>query len=510
VQLFKGLNQPPKRYLTLFYCLTLALAVILALLAISLDMERTPEIVDIQQATPTSTAAITSENKTSDGPTTPTEIPPVPPTPNEVTPSTLGVTSADLQNIQVSLWHPWSGPLAAQLQSILEDYSRTNKWGITVNITGYEDFGRLHEAVESSVISGTLPDILIDYGYEAQNLDADEVLADLSPYVNDPVWGLTSAEQADFYPGFWAEDLVSGPGTGPTRRLGLPFYRSGYLLFYNQSWASELGFKNSPVTPEEFKQQACAATKAAAAREGNSDLGQGGWLITDQPGVAAGWIFAYGGDITDPAETGYRLNTPETQQAFEFIRGLVDRGCAWSDPALEARTSFARRGALFMVGSLLDIPSQQEAFTEAGNPDQWLVIPFPSPIQPAVDTYGPSLIITRSDPIKQLAAWLVLKWLVYPHNQIAWIDAIQAYPTRQSVTTYLLDEAQDDGTQWIQALRLITDAHSEPTLASWKMVRWVLSDAINELTGPKFKIDQIPALLEKLDGLASDISSQVH
>jgi ABC-type glycerol-3-phosphate transport system substrate-binding protein len=399
--------------------------------------------------------------------------------------------------------------LAAELQSILDDYSRTNKWGITVNVTGYNGFGNLNEAVESSVISGTLPDILIDYGYQAQYLDERNVVADLTPYVNDPVWGLTSAEQADFYPGFWAEDLVSGPGTSPTRRLGIPFYRSGYLMFYNQRWANELGFINLPSTPEEFKQQACAAAEATALREGNPDLGQGGWLITDQSGVAAGWIFAQGGEITNPAETGYRFNSPETQQAFEFVRSLVDDGCAWSDPALEAQTSFANRGALLMVGSLLDIPAQQEAFKEAGISDEWLVIPFPSDNQPAVDTYGPSLMVTRSDPVKQLAAWLVLKWLVYPHNQIEWIDAIQAYPTRKSVTTYFLDETHADGTQWAQALKLLPDTHSEPILASWKMVRWALSDALNELIGPKFTAEQIPALLKKLDGLATDISKQV-
>jgi hypothetical protein len=42
------------------------------------------------------------------------------------------------------------------------------------------------------------------------------------------------------------------------------------------------------------------------------------------------------------------------------------------------------------------------------------------------------------------------------------------------------------------------------------MVRWSVNDAMEELIDPKFAADQIPALLKKLDGLAEEISNQVH
>jgi ABC-type glycerol-3-phosphate transport system substrate-binding protein len=506
---FYGLNQPLKRYLTLVYGITLGLALVLALLAIALGGKHPPVTADVQPPTPQSTIASTENYSPPNSLGKPTEIPAVPPTPNEVTPSALGVTSSDLHGVQVSLWHPWSGALASQLQSILDDYSRTNKWGTTVNVTGYEDFGRMDEAIETAVISGTLPDILIDYSYQAQHWDASGVVADLTPYVDDPVWGFTSAEQADFYPAFWVEDLVTDSSNDRTQRLGIPFYRSGYLMFYNQSWANELGFSKLPSTPAEFKQQACAAMQATAEQGGKTDPSQGGWLVTTQPGVAAAWIVANGGSITNPTGSDYSFNTPETQQAFEYVKDLVDSGCAWFDPGLDAKSSFAGRGALFIAGSLFDIPAQQEAFLEAENLDEWLVIPFPSSEQPVLDTYGPSLIITRSSSAQQLAAWMVIKWLVYPHNQIKWLEAIQTLPTRQSAASYLIETQQGDS-PWTQALRLLPYAHSEPSAASWNMVRWSLSDAMAELVEPKFTADQIPALLEKLDSLAAEIASQVH
>ncbi len=108
------------------------------------------------------------------------------------TPSTLGVTAAELQGLQVSLWHPWTGSTGAALQTILDEFNRTNQWGITVRASAYEGFGRLDEAVESGLTSDTLPDVVVDYGYQARHWDGSGMVADLTPYVNDPVWGLTS------------------------------------------------------------------------------------------------------------------------------------------------------------------------------------------------------------------------------------------------------------------------------------------------------------------------------
>ena len=112
--------------------------------------------------------------------------------------------------------------------------------------------------------------------------------------------------------------------------------------------------------------------------------------------MLAGWIYAFGGEITNPDAPGYLFNTPETKQAFEYLKGLQESGCAWSDTDVDPQSEFANRQALFVVGSLFDIPAQQEAFTQAGSTDEWTVIPFPSSSQAVVDTYGPSLMITRS------------------------------------------------------------------------------------------------------------------
>ena len=510
MQIFPGSHQELKRYLTLFYGFALGLALVLAILAIYQQREAKTGVATITQVGLLSqTPAPTLDTTQAHSRGKPTSLPAIPPTPNENTPSPLGITAVELHGVQVSLWHPWTGSTGTVMQTILDDFNRNNQWGIRVQASNYEGFGRLDEAVEASITSKTLPDVVVDYGYQAQHWYGGGVVADLTPYVNDPVWGLTGVEQTDFYPGFWAEDLVSGTRASRTKRVGIPFYRSAYVLFYNQSWAQELGYSSPPATPQDFKAQACAAAQAIAEQGDTSNLSKGGWLITPQPGVLAGWIYAFGGEITNPGAPGYLFNTAETRQAFEFLKGLQVSSCAWSDAGVDPQSEFASRRTLFVVGSLFDIPNQQKAFTQAGSTDEWLVIPFPSNSQPVVDTYGPSLLITRSSPARQLAAWLVIKWLVYPPNQTEWVKAIETYPTRQSTLSYL-SEAVSASSQWGEALDLLPDTHSEPALASWSTMRWALNDALTELMNPQFSADQIPSLLENLDLVASEIFSQVR
>jgi len=510
VRIHSGSHRVLRRYLTPFYGIALGLAFVLAFSACDRKGAVKPGSATVTPAAVFALTASPAPGSTQALRThTPTSLPAIPPTPNERTPSNLGVTTTELRGLRVNLWHPWTGATGAALQAILDEFNRTNKWGITVQVNAYEGFGRLDEEVESALTSDSLPDVLVDYGYQARHWDGSGVLTDLTPYVNDPVWGLTSDDQADFYPGFWAEDQVNAGSTRQTRRLGIPFYRSAYGLLYNQSWARALGYPNPPTTPEDFRVRACAAAESIARQGDKSNLGKGGWLITPQPGALIGWIYAFGGEFTNSDSTGYLFNTIETRRAFEYLKGLQESGCAWYDSGAEAQNEFANRQALFVVGSLFDIEAQREAFNQAGNTDEWMVIPFPSSNHPVVDTYGPSLLIAQSTPAQQLAAWLVVEWLVYPPNQAEWVKELETYPTRQSTLSYL-SVAASASPHWAQALELLPDSRSEPSLASWGVVRWTLEDASAQLFDLQFGANQIPSLLENLDSVAAEIFSQVR
>ncbi len=191
MQIFAGSNQVLKRYLTLFYGFALGLALILGILAIIQPGSETPDAPAITQVSSlTQIASSTQDGTPVHSSSIPTAFPDIPPTPNIETPSTLGVTASDLNGVEVSLWYPWTGSMGAAFQTMLDEFSHTNQWGITVQAGAFEGFGSLDDAVEASLASKTFPDVLVDYGYQLRHWDGSGVVTDLTPYVNDPVWGL--------------------------------------------------------------------------------------------------------------------------------------------------------------------------------------------------------------------------------------------------------------------------------------------------------------------------------
>ena len=500
-----GTMKPINAYLTAFLKLTPGLIVI-AMLA---SCHSSPTA--LTTITPGSPPADSSAAETARPTRTPVATATPSPTPTIAPPvSTLEVQAEQLSGLTVTFWHPWGGEQGSQLEGMLAEFNRTNQWGITVQTTAYNGLSWMEEAVEAAMSSGTLPDLLIAYDYQASHWDAtNSALVDLEQYAADPSWGFSADEQADFFPAFWGQD-VANQLSGASKRLGLPLHRSALVLYYNQSYAQALGFNTLPDTTYELRVRACAAAEANASDGQTSNDGTGGWLITPHPSLLVGWIYAFGGEITRPDGRGYQFDTPEAGQALDYIKGLQDSGCAFQAVGADPATEFAARRTLFFAGSLADLPAVEAAFAAAGNRDDWTVLPFPgSGSAPVLVTYGPALSITRSTTEGELAAWLVAEWLVYPPNQAKWVAENQLLPVRQSTLGYL-DGARQENPQWGAALELLPLARSEPGYASWSVMRWALNDALAELFDPTFTSGQIPDLLEALEQTALDIHTQVR
>ncbi len=390
------------------------------------------------------------------------------------------------------------------MKGLVDEFNQSNTWGLTVEASPYESYEALFQQVDSPQ-GGDIPDMLVGYPYQLRSLDQTaHLLVDLAPYVQDPNWGLSSQEQADFNPLFWQQDLVSG------KRLGVPFFRTAQVLYYNQSQARELGFAAAPATPTEFSAQACAAAKANRNAADSAMRGTGGWAVnTDVPTMEA-WLYAFGSSITAPDGQSYALSTTQTTQAFTFLKDLFDNTCAWSAQDASPVTEFASRQAVIIAGSLAGLDAQANAFSAANNKDAWTVIPFPSPSgKPVVSAYGPSFAVLKSNPEVQLAAWLFARWMISPQNQARWIEANASLPLGAQVLP-LLNTYKAAHPQWAAALELLPDARLEPGLASWGEVRWSLSDAGGRLFSPIFPANLIPQMVGMLNDTAAELDARTH
>ncbi len=423
----------------------------------------------------------------------------------KVTPTiSLDISADQLRGKLIQFWHPWTGPLGKTVESLVQEFNLSNPWGIMVIPSAYSSYDGLSDAIETGQGVSEAPQLTVGLTHQIFRWDAARGLVDMRPYVADPEWGLTSAEQADFFPLFWDQDEEDG------RRLGIPAFRSAQVLFYNKSWAEELGFQLPPATSDQFHQQACAAYQANRDDDASMNDGTGGWIISADNLTLYSWILAFGGDSlrsTTPqaGKSNYQFNTPETEQALTFLKKLYDAGCAWQSQNQVPDEPFAGRQGLFASGGILDIPYMAEAFKAAGSQDHWTALPFPSPIsEPAITVSGPSFVIPQSSPEDQLAAWLFIRWVSLPENSARLAESIGAIPARSSAIDQM-KAFSERYPQWAETVELLQFGQVEPANASWGQVRRALSDAATQLFRSYFTIEQIPAMLDYLDAFAAEL-----
>ena len=434
---------------------------------------------------------------------------PAPSSTTEVPPQEESLPELKGQVIQFwAVREPGAGDL---LERLVKEFNETNRWGMRVEVLLHNSSGLMDEALELARQEKKLPNLISGYSHDLQHWQAQGIsLADLESFLADPASGLTSSDQGDFYPVIWAQDLlISTLKSQAPVRLGLPWYRSGLVMLYNQGWAESLGFAAPPATPAQFRQQACAAAEANQKDDHQENNGTGGWLVVPEPADLLSWIFAFGGQVEKAGNAGYQFDTPAAADALTFIHELYNEQCAWRMDEPQPQIAFANRRALFISLSLTKLPDLRAVMQEQGSSDHWTILPFPSRRGGAFDIYGPSLAVLKSTPQKQLAAWLFARWLVSPEIQARWVLASGTLPTRASVLP-LLREKPGSSIQWQKAIGLLPYAQVEPADLSWRTLRWALADVLGQLMAPDFKAEQIPALLEALDQLAEEVRAEVR
>jgi multiple sugar transport system substrate-binding protein len=405
-----------------------------------------------------------------------------------------------LQGLRISLWHPWSAAVGEALNTLVSEFNASNQYGITVDSAYQGNYNELYEKVQAADAAGDPPNLAVGYNYEILSWNAgSRGTVDLNTYVDDPTWGLGSQEQDDFYPLFWRQDVLDNA------RLGLPAQRFAQLIYYNLTWARELGFETPPQTPQQFKRQACAAAGANNRDDDPDNNGTGGWVTNTSPSAVLSWMYAFGGEVVNTAGTGYDFDTPQIQAAIAFLKDLYDSGCAWQTNGDFAEEEFASRQALFVTASIADLPEQKNAMAQAANQDDWTVIAFPSPVkQPVIDVYGPAFAVFKSSPQEQLASWVFLKWFLSPQTQARWIAAGHTCPLQAS-TAQLLKDFANAHPQWADAQDLLPFAKTEPGFQSWSVVRWAVGDVGIQTFRSYFTPDRIPATVELLDETAAEL-----
>ena len=501
----------------------------------------TPSLPAAIETDPTDQIPVSGQQTASPNPTATSSSTPMPT-------SAIHVDTRALRGLILHFWHPYAGEAQVVLDRITREFNQTNEWGIRVENTSIPGFTLLEQNLKQAAQDQILPDVWSMFTYQALQIDANgTVVADLRPYIEDAKFGLSSTAQEDFIPAVWKQDLVPPPAlkgraSPEGKRIGLAWTRGAQLLVYNQTWAQELGFDSPPESAQAFRLQVCAAAQANNKDSERSNDGSGGLLVTGDPGELIGWLQAFEARFSREDGRGYQFDTPEARQAVSFLYDLKQDGCAWLSESVAPETALAERKALLVVMNLADLealqlpgaslpaatpslvpgegtpmPTQNAQIVPSPAPtatleptDTWLPLPFPSSASPALVAFGPSLVVAQSEPERQLAAWLFVRWLTLPENQALWVQATHTLPVRRSAVKAIPVSQLQDPPAWGKTVSYLPYLQAEPYYVSWGVVRLTLGDAVLHLFQSQDSEEQVTQILSMLDALAAEIQLQIR
>jgi ABC-type glycerol-3-phosphate transport system substrate-binding protein len=430
-------------------------------------------------------------------PPTPTQTDAIPPTSSS---SSIDLEPQEISGQSITFWHVWDGARGDLLDDLVARFNTENIYGIEVIASRHRN---IFEEVGNALKESAAPNAAVGFNYHVLDWASKAQLPDLIPYISDPNWGLTTAAVDDFYPAFIAQTQHNGG------QYGLPFYRTAEVLLYNETWASELGFANPPSSPEELREQACAAHTNLRNSGDGEFTPQGGLALNYEPTALIAWMAAFGGRFNSNLEgeafqfdrEDNIFDREDNIDAFRFLRSLLDDGCAWIPEAVYPHAEFANRLALFMPSTLAGVQFQEAAMAETGSTDNWTILPYPMTKDSNQGLFhGPDLVVLPGTPEEILATWIFIKWLASPDNNHDWLAASGYFPARQSGLGWI-DNPDILGAEWLPG-GIPLEANP-----AWPYVQWVAADTARVLFAPLITLEEVDEVTQELDRLAEELAT---
>lgn len=432
-----------------------------------------------------------------------TPTPQVEPTrpPPTATPGYL-IPLEQLDGLTIRFSHPWIGSLADTVNELTAEFNQTNQWGIVVEASSAGSSMALADQVENGANADLRPQVVIAPSEHLLSwLERGSLIRPLNDLIADPLYGLSETQRVNFPLIYWQQDQSNG------MQAGIPVQRDAPVIYYNQTWAKELGFTSAPATLETFKEQACAAADAINHDQSFANNGTGGWIVNTDGMVVYSWLLAFGmEDAFSGDPLAFHFNQPATEQAFRFFRSLFDSGCIWFARSTASNEYFATRQALMYTGNLSDLSLQTKTQARVKSADEWTILPFPNGSQPVLVASGLSFGVLESTPEQELASWLFVRWMSQPDHNSRILLAGGGLPVNDGAAGLIADDIQKSPL-WAEAVGWTPSVQPAPPVSTWRIARFVLQDAFWQSLQSFTKVEDFPRLLDQIDATIAEVES---
>ena len=471
-----------------------AAAVLLALLFCSCNV---PD--PVPTATPTPDWTATPVPPTS----TPTQIPSPTPTPK---PEYLDVPEADLEGIGLVVRYNLDGESRNTLEELVEKFNNENTLGITVraeNASSRDDLQAHINAEKKDT------DLVIADSAWLRSLNPDgKTFLDLSPFYNDPLLSFVSKQIEPLMP-----PMLAAEKSGE-KMFALPLWTEPAFLFYNKTWAIELGFPDTPADLASFAEQVCAAGKANYAEKDDSKHGTGGWIVSSDPEDVMSWLLVFTQNGETPGELLRNADGEIFENAGSWLRNLFDNGCAWNSRLREPYDYFANRYALFYSGTYSDAKRQLNAFDQSQDHafDNWDLVVYPTrtagnAADPRIYADAVSIAVRSGGSAAQTnAAWQFICWLFQETRAAELALSADGWPVQDNdaVTKLYRVSGKDKLYQTLSYRQYQVGSDADE---NWLTDQRILSDGFAYIFNPSAKPEDIPGIWEQIGDLIAEIES---
>lgn len=358
------------------------------------------------KAPPTSTPAPTAVPQ-------PTKAAPVEPTKAPVATTAPTQPPPPAQPVKITFWYALSGAQGQVIEAMVKKFNAEQK-NIVVDVIFQGSYADIAQKLTAAITAKTVPDIAQMGG--APTLAESGAIVPVSEL-------LTEQERADIYEGFLDYNKFAG------KLVTMPFNNSVPMLYYNKDLFAAAGLdpNKPPTTWDELVKAAQALTK-----DTNNDGKPDQWGFnthTDTHWYLSAMIMQNGGKILSDDGKRVVYNSPEGIEALQFWGDLVHKYKVMpANQHAQASADFlAGKVAMMMRSSASLAAVEKDAKFKVG------VAPLPCKKVCSEPIGGASLVIFKTTPEKQKAAWEFAKWMTSPENSLDLFIQTGYVPIRKSV-----------------------------------------------------------------------------
>ena len=403
------------------------------------------------------------------------------------------------KTVEITFYHQMGAALQGILDQAIADFNKIYP-NIKITHKTQGDYDGIRDQVKTEITVGDQPNIAYCYPDHVALYNMAGAVQTLDVLIDDPTYGFTAEQKADFIPAYYNEGLAFGDG----KMYTLPISKSTEVLYYNKTFFEANGL-TVPTTWEEME---AVCKKIKELEPSCIPLGydsESNWFIT--------MCEQYGSDYTSVDGDKFLFDNDTNRGFVKMFRTWFQNKWVTTEKLSSGYTSALFTGesdsgtrCYMCIGSTGGATYQQPNQTNGKFEFEVGIatIPQVNPEQPKVISQGPSICIFKNaDPQEVLASWLFVKFLTTDVTFQASVSMNNGYaPVIKSVAQHpvyaeFLSKAETDGTANIQAYAV--------KVALDQANAYYVSPAFN---GSSAARDQVGLLMQKcLSSEAADVDA---